>query len=70
MKQVTIIGLDIAKSGFQAQGATASGVVVFRKKIARAKLLDFFASQPRSLVALEACGGARHWGSRDQQARA
>jgi transposase len=35
---------------------------VFRRKIARAKLLTFFASQPRCLVALEACGGAHYWG--------
>jgi transposase len=35
---------------------------VFRRKIARAKLLTFFASQPRCLVALEACGSAHYWG--------
>lgn len=29
--------------------------------ISRGKLLDFFATQPRCLVALEACGGAHHW---------
>lgn len=62
MEQVSIIGLDIAKSVFQAHGAAASGVVVFRKKISRAKLLEFFASQPPCLVAMEACGGAHYWG--------
>ena len=31
------------------------------KRISRAKLLDFFAAQPRCTVALEACGGAHHW---------
>jgi len=35
---------------------------VFRKKITRSKLMEFFASQPRCVVALEACGGAHHWG--------
>jgi len=34
---------------------------VFRKKINRAKLLEFFASQPPCTVAMEACGGAHHW---------
>ncbi len=43
MEKVSIIGLDIAKSVFQAHGADASGGVVFRKKINRAKLLEFFA---------------------------
>lgn len=62
MEQVSTIGLDIAKQVFQAHGADASGKVVFRKKISRAKLLSFFASQPPCLVALEACPGAHHWG--------
>ena len=60
--EVTTIGLDIAKYVFQAHGADASGHVVFRKKLSRGKLLAFFAAQPRCLVAMEACGGAHHWG--------
>jgi transposase len=59
---VSAIGLDIAKHVFQAHGADASGQAVFRKKITRTKLIDFLASQPRCLVALEACGGAHYWG--------
>src|SRR3984885_3387818 len=59
---VSTIGLDIAKHVFQAHGADASGQAVFRKEITRAKLIDFLASQPRCLVALEACGGAHYWG--------
>lgn len=61
MSQVSIIGLDIAKHVFQAHGADASGEVVFRKRISRARLLPFFAAQPRCRVVLEACGGAHHW---------
>src|SRR4029453_18500278 len=34
---------------------------MFSKRISRAKLLGFFASQPSCKVALEACGGAHHW---------
>ena len=55
------IGLDIAKWVFQAHGADATGRVVFRKRLVRAKVLEFFAGQPRCLVALEACGGAHYW---------
>ncbi len=61
MDQVSIIGLDIAKQGFQAHGADASGKVVFREKIRRTKLLEFFALKPPSTVVMEACGGAHHW---------
>ncbi len=60
--EASTIGLDIAKHVFQAHGADSSGRVVFRKRITRAKLMQFFASQPRCLVALEACGGAHYWG--------
>jgi transposase len=62
MGEVITIGLDIAKSAFQAHGADATGAVVFRKKLARGRLLSFFAAQPACLVAMEACGGAHHWG--------
>lgn len=49
------------KAGFQAHGADASGAMVISRRITRAKLVGFFASQPRCTVALEACGGAHHW---------
>lgn len=61
MGEVTTIGLDIAKQVFHAYGADASGAQVFSKRITRAKLLGFFASQPRCVVALETCGGSHHW---------
>ena len=61
MGEVTTIGLDLAKSIFQAHGADAAGGVVFRKKLRRDQMLSFFASQPRCLVATEACAGAHHW---------
>lgn len=62
MSEVTTIGLDIAKNVFHAHGADTSGRVLFSRKISRTKLLEFFAGQPRCTVALEACGGAHHWG--------
>jgi transposase len=59
--EVSTIGLDLAKSVFQAHGADASGGVVFRKKLRRDNLLEFFAGQPRCLVAMEACASAHYW---------
>jgi transposase len=61
VSEVSIIGLDIAKHVFQAHGVDAAGRAVLRKKIGRAKLLPFFAAQPRCRVVLEACGSAHHW---------
>jgi transposase len=57
MGEATTIGLDIAKSVFQAHGADAAGGVVFRKKLSRGRLLAFFAAQPSCVVAMEACAG-------------
>jgi transposase len=62
VSEVTTIGLDIAKQVFHAHGADASGVPVFSRRITRQKLIPFFASQPRCVVAMEACAGAHHWG--------
>ena len=62
MGEVTTIGLDIAKQVFHVHGADAVGAAQYSRKLTRSKLLGFFASQPRCLVAMEACGGAHHWG--------
>ena len=62
MAEVSMIGLDIAKQVFHAHGADGSGATVFSRRITRQKLLGFFASQPRCVVAMEACAGSHHWG--------
>jgi transposase len=59
--QVTTIGLDIAKNVFQVHGIDGRGRVVLRRRLARAKVLTFFANLPRCLIGLEACGGAHYW---------
>ncbi len=67
MQQVTLIGIDLAKRVFQVHGATAAGKVLFRKKLAREKLLPFIAEQPPCTVAVEACATAHHWGREIQK---
>jgi transposase len=59
--QLTTIGLDIAKNVFQVHGVDARGRVVLRKRLARAKVLTFFANLPPCLIGMEACGGAHYW---------
>ena len=67
MGEVITIGLDIAKSVFQVHGVDGAGSVVIRKRISRAKMLEFFASLPRCLIGIEACPAAHHW-ARELQA--
>ena len=61
MGEISTIGLDLAKTVFQAHGADASGEVVFRRKLRRDQMLAFFAGQPRCVVAMEACASAHYW---------
>src|SRR6516225_989115 len=67
MGEVSTIGLDIAKSIFQIHGVDADGAVVIRKRISRAKLLEFFATLPACLIGIEACPSGLYW-SRQVQA--
>src|SRR6056297_3523245 len=62
MQQAIIIGIDLAKNVFEVHGAASNGSIVFRKKLSRPKLLPFLAAQPTSIVAMEACASAHHWG--------
>ena len=61
MGMVTTIGLDIAKSVFQVHGIDASGVVLVRRRLSRARVLEFFEKLPRCLVGIEACNTSHHW---------
>jgi len=62
MKEVNIIGLDLAQNVFQAHGAGTDGSVAFRRKLSRGQLLKFLSDQPPCVVAMEACASAHHWG--------
>src|SRR5215211_826941 len=58
MGEVTIIGLDIAKSVFQVHGVNAAGTIVIQRQIRRGQVLPFFAFLPPCLVGIEACAKA------------
>jgi transposase len=55
MRTITTIGLDIAKSVFQAHGVDAAGEVVIRRQLKRRSVLAFFQKLPPCLVGIEAC---------------
>ena len=44
MRNISTIGLDIAKSVFQVHGVDAAGEVVVRRKLTRGRVLAFFES--------------------------
>jgi transposase len=61
MGEVSTIGVDIAKSVFQIHGIDAEGTVVVRRRVGRAKVLEFFSGLPPCLVGMEACATAHQW---------
>jgi transposase len=60
-QQVTTVGLDVAKHVFQLHGADAQGRPVLKRRPAREKVLESFATLPPCLVGLEACAAAHYW---------
>lgn len=60
--QVSLIGIDLAKSVFQICGVNQAGKQVFNRAIKRHQVLDFLAKQPDVPVAMEACSGSNYWG--------
>jgi transposase len=60
--QVTTIGFDLAKNVFQVHGVAKDGAAVIRRRLRRARVLEFFADLAPCLVGMEACASAHHWG--------
>ena len=57
----TTYGLDIAKGVMQLHWVDGETGEIGRKKLARAKLVEFFARLQPVRVVMEACGSAHHW---------
>jgi transposase len=58
---ITTIGLDLAKSVFQAHGVDETGATVLTKRLHRKQMLPFFSKLPPCQIAMEACGTAHYW---------
>lgn len=61
MKEVSTIGLDVAKRVFEVHGVDREGLVTVRRSLRRGQVLAWFAKQPRSLVGMEACATSHYW---------
>jgi transposase len=61
MRDITIIGIDIAKNVIQIHGADKNGKGVLKKRLSRNGFLKFMANLPKCLIGMEACGGANYW---------
>jgi transposase len=61
MKEIKILGIDLAKNIFQLHGIDAAGKPVLRKAVSRRKLMETLVNLPPCLIGIEACGGAHNW---------
>ncbi|MBA2648301.1 MAG: IS110 family transposase [Legionella sp.] len=61
MKNIKVLGIDLAKDVFQLHGTDAKGNRVLTKRLSRRKLIEYMANITPCLVGIEACGGAHYW---------
>jgi transposase len=61
MKEVSTIGLDLAKNVFQVHGVDGSGQAVIRRQLRRGQVLPFFRKLAPCLVGMEACATSHYW---------
>lgn len=61
MKDIKVLGIDLAKDVFQLHGTNAKGKQVLSKRLSRHKLINYMANLPACVVGIEACGGAHYW---------
>ena len=61
MKNLKVLGIDLAKNVFQIHGTDSKGRCVLRKRFSREKLIEFIANLTPVIIGIEACGGAHYW---------
>jgi len=64
MKNLTTLGIDLAKNVFQLHGTDERGKCVLTKRLTRGALAEFVATLPSCLIGIEACGSAHYWARR------
>ncbi len=60
MQDVTLVGIDLGKHSFHLHGQDRHGKAVFRRKVSRKQLIEFFSTFHACRVVMEACAGAHH----------
>lgn len=61
MKNISVVGLDLAKNIFQVHAIDSTGNVVIKKKVKRNDLLTTFSNLSPCLIGIEACGSSHYW---------
>ncbi len=62
MEQLIRIGMDTSKQVFQLHGVNAAEEPVLCRKMRRREMVRFFERLEPTIIGIEACGAAHHWG--------
>jgi len=61
VKNITLLGIDLAKEVFQLHGVNEHGKKVLGRKVKRSELPILIANLPKCKIAMEACGSSNYW---------
>lgn len=61
MREISVMGIDLAKNVFQFHGRNNEGKTLLRKRLARGRLLEEVAKMKPCVIGIEACGGSHYW---------
>lgn len=61
MKEVTVVGIDLAKNVFQIHAVDSNHRTIICKTLRRTQLLRYFSNLKCCLIGMEACGSAHYW---------
>jgi transposase len=61
MKDIKVLGIDLAKNVFQLHGTNANGKCVLRKRLGREKLAEFVVQLKPCTIGIEACMSSHYW---------
>jgi len=60
-RDISVVGIDIAKRVFHLVGMDERGKIVMRKRCSRGEVLPLLANLGPVTIGMEACGGAHYW---------
>ena len=63
-REMSVIGIDIAKRVFHLVGMDERGKIVMRTRCSRGEVLPLMANLAPVTVGMEACSGAHYWARR------
>lgn len=61
MKDIKVLGIDLAKTVFQLHGTNSQGKCVLRKRLSREKLVELLSNLSPCLIGIEASTASHYW---------